>query len=119
MSSDQFWRMNTEDAADDKALGEKHAPVVTLPPDLKAGQPTKVRVNVGGGKHPNTNEHHFQWVELRINDLYVCRADFSPVITAPEVEFTLICPHGDFELSAIARCNLHGLWQSTTRCTAA
>lgn len=117
MSSEIFWKMNTESAADDKVMGEKHAPVITLPPDMKPGEPAKIRINVGGGKHPNTNEHHIQWVELRINDLFVGRVDFSPVILQPEVEFTVVCPAGDTEISAIARCNLHGLWISKTKCT--
>ena len=117
MSVEQFWKMNTEDVAEDKVLGEKHAPVITLPPDMKPGKPAKVRVNVGGGKHPNTNEHHIQWVELRVNDLYVGRADFSPVVLEPEVEFTFVCPGRDYEIAAVARCNLHGLWLSKLPCT--
>lgn len=117
MSVDLFWKMNTEDSADDKAVGEKHAPVISLPADMKRGEPAKVRINVGGGKHPNENAHHIQWVELRINDLFVGRADFSPVVMRPEVEFTIMCPGGNTEISAIARCNIHGLWMSKAKCT--
>ena len=115
--ADLFWQMNTENAAADKAMGEKHAPVITVPPDMKPGQPAKIRVNVGGGKHPNLNEHHMQWVELRINGLYVGRAEFSPVVMQPDVEFTVVCPHRSCEISAVARCNVHGLWMSKTNCT--
>ena len=76
MNADIFWRINTEQKADDQALGEKHAPVITFSDDIAPGEPGRIRVNVGGGKHPNTNEHHIQWVELRINDMFIGRADF-------------------------------------------
>lgn len=111
MAADIFWRINTESAADDKVLGEKHAPVITIEPGIAPGQAVKIRVNVGGGKHPNTNEHHIQWVELRINDMFIGRAEFAPVVLQPDVEFTVVCPGLECEISAIARCNLHGLWQ--------
>ena len=116
MASDIFWRMNTEAEIDDKVMGEKHAPVITAPAGMKPGEPAKIRVHVGGGKHPNLNEHHIQWVELRLNGLYVGRAEFSPVIMQPEVEFTIVCPHRQGEISAVARCNMHGLWTSKTTC---
>lgn len=115
--ADLFWKMNTQEASDDKVVGEKHAPVITVPAGMKPGEAARIRVNVGGGKHPNTNEHHIQWVELRINDLYVGRVDFSPVILQPEVEFTVVCPQREAVISAVARCNLHGLWTSKTVCT--
>jgi len=117
MSGDLFWKLNTEEASEDKIMGEKHAPVITIPGTMKSGTSTKVRIHVGGGKHPNTNEHHIQWVELRVNGLFVGRVDFSAVILEPEVEFSFVCPSGDMEISAVARCNLHGLWISKTMCT--
>ena len=117
MSSDIFWRINTEEAGDDQALGEKHAPVITVPEGMEPGKAGKVRVNVGGGKHPNTNEHHIQWVELRINGMFIGRAEFAPVVLQAEVEFTVVCPGRECEFSALARCNLHGLWESKMKST--
>ena len=117
MSNDIFWKMNTEEGTDDKAMGEKHSPVISIPKDMKAGMATKVGISVGGGKHPNTNEHHIQWIELRVNGLFIGRVDFSPVILEPAVEFLFVCPSGGIEISAVARCNLHGLWMSKTTCT--
>jgi superoxide reductase len=116
MSNPLFWRMNTEAVSDDKALGEKHAPVIEFPDGMEHGKPAKVRVHIGNGKHPNLNEHFIQWIELRVNDLYVARAEFSPIITEPDVTFTFICPEGPIEISAVSRCNLHGLWQTKVQC---
>jgi len=117
MNAELFWKMNTETTAADKVVGEKHAPVITFLGEVKPGKPVKVRVDVGAGKHPNENGHHIQWIELRCNDLYIGRADFAPVIMDPIVDFTMVCPAGPAcEISAVARCNLHGLWQSKVEC---
>ncbi len=115
-NTELFWKMNTEGSAEDQAMGEKHAPVIELPDTMEPGKPAVIKIHVGGGKHPNTNEHHFQWVELRMAGLYVARADFSPVVTEPVVEFTIVCPGAATEISAIARCNLHGLWETKVPC---
>lgn len=118
MPGEIFWRINTEKVTDDKAMGEKHAPIITLPAELVAGEKAKIRVYVGGGKHPNTNEHHTQWVELFIDGLFTARVDFTPVIMEPEVEFTVVIPrHPVKEISAISRCNLHGLWENKVACS--
>jgi desulfoferrodoxin (superoxide reductase-like protein) len=65
-------------------------------------------------------------VELRINDLYIGRAEFSAKIMDPVVEFIVNFPlddHGEagnFQVNykdahtvcARARCNVHGLWEA-------
>lgn len=117
MSADLFWQMNTEGGAADKAMGEKHAPIIDVDGACKAGEKVKVTVDVGGGKHPNENGHFIQWIELRVADLYVGRVDFAPVIMDPVATFTMIVPdRGEFTLSAVSRCNLHGLWESKMEC---
>lgn len=110
MQGELFWRMNTSANQPDTTTGEKHVPVITVDGKIGKGEKVKVHVSVGGGKHPNLNEHHIQWVELRCNDLYIGRAEFAPVIMTPEVTFEVVLPGGDYSLSAVARCNLHGLW---------
>ena len=114
MPSDLFWKINTEKTADDKAMGEKHAPVITIPDTIKAGEKFTVRVQAGGGKHPNLSEHHFEWIELRIDGMPISRVDFAAAVMEPMAEFTLTCPQQRKigEISAIARCNMHGLWES-------
>ncbi len=108
---DQFWKLNkpTEEAG---AVGEKHAPVITIIGDVTPGNVVQVKVDVGEDKHPNENAHHIQWVELRANDLFIGRAEFTPVITKPVATFTVIVPEAPLTLTAIERCNLHGLWES-------
>jgi len=119
MAADLFWKMNTESSVEDKVMGEKHAPKITITGDLKPGAKVKIRADVGGGKHPNENAHHIQWIELRCNDLYVGRADFAPVIMDPVVDFTMVVPGSatTLTISAVSRCNLHGLWESKVQKT--
>ena len=111
MNTALFWRMNTAANQPDGPTGEKHVPVIKIEGKCEKGSKVKVHVSVGEGKHPNLNEHHIQWVELLCNDLYIGRAEFAAVIMNPEVTFEMVCPGGDCAISAIARCNLHGLWK--------
>lgn len=112
MSVDQFWKLNK--ASDENPVAsEKHVPVITVEGDIAPGNIVTVKVDVGEGKHPNENAHHIQWVELRVNDLFIARAEFTPVITNPIAKFEVKVPHdGAITLTAIERCNLHGLWES-------
>ena len=109
--SEQFWQLNKA-TSDNAESGEKHTPVIAIEGQVKPKEEIKVHVDVGSDKHPNTNGHHFQWVELRGNDLFIARAEFSPEITKSKATFDLIVPNSPFTLTAIARCNLHGVWTS-------
>jgi superoxide reductase len=104
-----FNQMNTESTAEDAVVGEKHAPVITI--SNLDGNKKKVSINVGGGKHPNQMGHWIQWVELRVNDLYIGRTEFSAEITDPVTEFTVNI-NQSCTVSAVARCNTHGLWET-------
>jgi len=108
-----FDQINTEESAEDKATGEKHAPVITIE-DLGDNK-HRVKIDVGEGKHPNEIDHWIQWVELRANNLYIGRAEFSAKILDPVAEFIVNCP-GECKFSAIARCNKHGLWEGKASC---
>lgn len=113
MSSELFWKMNTESNAPDQVTGEKHSPIITVIGEPTSGEKVKVKVDVGGGIHPNENAHFIQWIELRCNGLFLARAEFAPVVMDPVAKFVVNVPGGDtLELSAVSRCNLHGLWES-------
>lgn len=94
------------------ALGEKHTPVLRVDGEAAAGSTVRVTVDVGEGRHPNEAAHFIQWVELRANDLYIGRVEFAAAITKPIATFTVVVPAGGITLTAVERCNLHGLWQS-------
>ena len=89
---------------------EKHVPVIEFGVD-------SVRVIVGKEvPHPNTVEHHIEWIELygvKANGQVVNlgRADFAPTYAKPEVEFQV--PVADFKaFCALGYCNIHGVWEN-------
>ena len=109
--SDLWNQINIQDD-DSGVVGEKHAPVISV---TNIGENTyEVKVDVGEGKHPNEPGHFIQWVELRANDLYIGKAEFAAGITSPIATFVVNKPQGapKLVLTAIERCNLHGLWTS-------
>ena len=110
-------------SADWKA--EKHVPVITFLDDFKVGEPIEVEVSVGKEiPHPNTVEHHIAWIALYyIADgsqipVELARANFSahgPDAFSQPVLKTTICVPKPGVISAVAYCNIHGLWQSSDR----
>ncbi len=86
---------NTEDAST-----EKHVPVIER---TKTG----VKVRVGEIAHPMEEEHHIEMVAI-IADGIIARQFMRPD-TLPEAEFEIDAS----SITAIAYCNLHGLWQAS------
>ena len=91
----QLMNPNTTDAAN-----EKHVPAVTL--DGK-----DVYVKVGEVTHPMMAAHYIEWIVLRTT-LGNQRKALTPE-DAPEARFALL--DGEEIISALAYCNLHGLWE--------
>jgi superoxide reductase len=89
---------------------EKHVPEIGIGADT-------VRVIVGKEvPHPNTVEHHIEWLELygvKANGQVVNlgRAEFAPTYTKPEAEFKV--PVADFKtLCALECCIILGVWEN-------
>ena len=103
-----FDQINTAESTFEAVSTEKHVPLIETE---KLGE-KKFRVKVSVLKHPNEMEHWIQWIELRVNNLFVGRAEFSAVIMDASAEFVVDCS-GSCSITAIARCNKHGLWSAT------
>ena len=80
---------------------EKHVPVITI-------DGRRVLVEVGSAPHPMTEAHFIEWIVLESREGRQRKA-LRPG-DAPKAEFALT--EGDEAVSALAYCNLHGLWQS-------
>jgi len=83
---------------------EKHVPVIECPDQVKADEVFEAKVSLGKEiAHPNTTEHHISWITLYFHPEgekfthQVGRFEFSA--------------HG--ESTALALCNIHGLWESS------
>ncbi len=86
---------NTEDASI-----EKHVPVISR-------TETGIKVYVGETPHPMNEDHHIEMIAVIADDM-ISRQFMRPN-TLPEAEFEIDVQ----SVTAIAYCNLHGLWQAS------
>lgn len=102
-----------------RIYADKHSPVVICDSEVVAirNKTFKVKVKIGKTiKHPNTPEHHFEYVQLwnletLVGEVKLQRASYGDQPIQIETDFTFI-PKISLRLTAVAYCNKHGLWQS-------
>ncbi len=94
---------------------KKHIPVITAPDTVKAGEPFDVTIEVGSIPHVMEIAHHIQWIDLYSGDNFISKVILTPEFTKAKVTLTLVKSgaHPTTPLSAIERCNVHGLWKAT------
>jgi superoxide reductase len=108
-----------KDPTNETPLEKSHAPFVTAPETVKAGEPFTVEVSVGKVLHPMGQTHWIEFIELNVGNEPAGRVDFQPSgYLNPKVTFTVIlakaaAPEGKVTLTVHQRCNLHGYWEST------
>ena len=108
-----------KDPAKKTPLEKGHAPVITAPKSVKAGEPFTVEISVGENLHPMGPTHWIEYVEFAIGNEPAGRADFQPKgYLRPKVTFTAVVPKeaapaDKVTLVARQRCNLHGLWEGS------
>jgi len=108
-----------KDPAAKTPLEKGHAPVITAPLLVKAGEPFIVEVAVGESLHPMGPSHWIEYIELNIGNEPAGRADLqSKGYLKPRVAFTVVlpkdvAPEGKVSLVARQFCNLHGLWEGS------
>jgi superoxide reductase len=106
-----------KDPSNKTPLEKSHAPVITAPGKVKAGEPFTVEVSVGEVLHPMGQTHWIEFIQLDIGNEPAGRIDFQPQgYLAPKVTFTVTLrkesvPSGKVTLVAHERCNLHGYWE--------
>lgn len=92
---------------------KKHIPVIDAPEHVRADEAFEVSITVGEWvKHPNELGHFIEWIELYMGDVFLARADLGPVLADPKVVFRIRLDESG-TLRAVAKCNLHGVWEST------
>ena len=100
-------------------LEKSHAPVISAPKSVKAGETFTVEISVGEKVHDMGPAHWIEYIELAIGNEPVGRVELQPRgFMKPKATFTValpkeIAPNGVVTLVAFQRCNLHGLWEST------
>lgn len=107
-----------KDPANKVGLEKSHSPVITAPASVEAGKPFAVEVAVGETLHTMGPTHWIEYIELRLGNQPIARADLQPVgYLTPKVTFNVIipkdaAPDGKATLVARQNCNLHGLWEN-------
>lgn len=108
-----------KDQARKTPLEKSHAPLISAPASVKAGEMFAVEVSVGEILHGMGPSHWIEYIELAIGNEPVGRTDLQPKgYMKPKVTFMVAipketAPSGKVTLVAFQRCNLHGLWESS------
>ncbi len=98
-------RTDDLETADDFHL--KHTPFIEC---QRVGDVCNVTVAAGHYvAHPNQADHWFEYIELYANEVPVARFEFAAAVVSPQVECALMLDAGT-KLTAMANCNLHGVW---------
>jgi superoxide reductase len=108
-----------KDPAKKTPLEKSHAPVISVPASVKAGEPFTVEVSIGENIHGMGPSHWIEYIEIAIGNEPAGRIDMQPKgYLKPKVTFQVVLPKesapaGKVTLVALQRCNLHGLWESS------
>ena len=100
-------------------LEMSHAPVISAPASVKAGELFMIEVSIGEKIHDMGPAHWIEYIELSVGNEPAGRVEFQPRgFMKPKVSFAValpkdVAPNGKVTLVATQHCNLHGLWEST------
>lgn len=100
-------------------LEMSHAPVITAPSTVKAGEAFTVEVIIGEKVHPMAAAHWIEEIELNIGNEPAGRVTLQANgYLQPKASFTVVLtteavPSAKVTLIARQRCNLHGYWESS------
>jgi len=106
-----------KDPSSKTPLEKSHAPVISAPAKVKAGEPFTVEVSVGEVAHPMWQSHWIEFITLEIGNEPAGRIDFqskgylNPKVTCTVTLTAESAPSGKVTLIAHQRCNLHGYWE--------
>lgn len=99
-----------KDLANMSDLEKKHVPMIHIGGTPKAGEAFEVTVWVGEQMaHPSEAEHHIEFIDLYLDDMFIARCDLTWGYTEPKACFTVRVDQSG-TLRAYERCNIHGDW---------
>jgi len=89
---------------------KKHVPMIHISGTPAAGELFEVEVWVGEQlAHPSEAEHHIEFIDLYLDDMFIARCDLTWGYTYPKACFTVKLDRSG-TLRAYERCNIHGDW---------
>jgi len=100
---------------------DRHTPAVICKATAKEGEKLKVKVKLGTEyPHPDDPNHYINYVQLWNRETFLSEAHFTPGVLGNkpgfvEVDFYIVTGPVSMNLSAMAVCTNHGLWQSESK----
>jgi superoxide reductase len=100
---------------------DRHTPVIVSNDYAKEGEKLRVKVRLGTAyTHPDDPDHFIKYVQLWNRETFLAEAHFAPGSLGNqaehvEVDFYIIPGPVNLNLSAMAVCTKHGLWQSESK----
>jgi superoxide reductase len=100
---------------------DRHTPVIECPDTAREGEKVKVKVRVGTDyPHPDQPEHFINYIQLWNRETFLAEVHFTPGVLGnqpgfTEVDFYIVPGPVSMNLTAMAVCTNHGLWQSEPR----
>lgn len=100
---------------------DRHTPVIICEPSARQGEKFKVKVRMGTDyPHPDDPDHFITYIQLWNRETMLAEARFAPGALGHraehvEVDFYIVPGPVSMNLSAMAVCTKHGLWQSEPR----
>jgi superoxide reductase len=97
---------------------DRHTPFIECVDEVKKGDKFKVKVRLGKEySHPDNPDHFINQIQLWNRETFLAEVHFAPGVLANqkgqiEVDFYLVMRDVSMNLSAMAVCTNHGLWQS-------
>lgn len=97
---------------------DRHMPHVECPDQIKEGEVFTVKVRMGENyTHPDDPDHFISLLQLWNRETLLAEARYTSGAYANkpsniEIDFHIVAPQVSMNLSAMAVCTKHGLWQS-------
>jgi len=97
---------------------DRHTPVVVCDGTAREGEKLRVKVRMGTEyTHPDDPDHFIKYIQLWNRETFLAEAHFAPGSLGnrtghAEVDFYIVPGAVSLNLSAMAVCTKHGLWQS-------
>ncbi|MFC2129395.1 desulfoferrodoxin family protein [Bacteroidota bacterium] len=100
---------------------DRHTPVIYCNDTAKEGEKLKVKVKLGTEySHPDAPEHYISYIQLWNRETFLAETHFTPGVLGSkpgfvEIDFYIVPGPVSMNLSAMAVCTNHGLWQSESK----
>lgn len=118
MKINRYVDISTIDREAKKDYIDRHSAFLYCENKVKGGQNFKVKVKVGDEyKHPDDADHYISYVQLWNREKMLAQTSFTEgalgnTPNQVEVDFYIAPTGNTMELTAMAHCTKHGLWQS-------